>query len=67
MIPEAAVEAALAEVPRLALHHINNARLRNILEAGATDLLAEAWNLGLAAGIRCERGQIVTNPYRTTK
>ena len=37
------------------------------LEAASPLRMAEAWNQGLTAGIKCERGEVVANPYEAAK
>jgi len=63
-IPEEAIDAA-AEFLFIdySVTPYYREQLRAALCAAAPHIADEAWSRGLAAGIKCERGQIIANPY----
>ena len=69
MTPDAAVDAAAQALRDAFDRGIGGFEEQAVaaLEAAAPHLMAEAWNCGLTAGIKCERGQVIANPYEVSK
>jgi hypothetical protein len=78
-IPDEAVEAAAKALVNADAGHSwlgwedlpplrqerSRGQARAALEAAAPYTLEGVWNRGFTEGIKCERGQVPTNPYRS--
>lgn len=74
MIPDEAVEAAFSRMPYQAADYIDTDTMREILEAAAPHILADAWDEGVSDGqwnaehiYQVDAGlrRAIENPYRS--